>query len=43
VELLLDAIVAGVAYRREAFECLRENARVGVHKPAPTQGRRRST
>jgi hypothetical protein len=25
VELLLDAIIAGVAYRREAFACLREN------------------
>jgi 2-hydroxy-3-keto-5-methylthiopentenyl-1-phosphate phosphatase len=43
VELLLDAIVAGVAYRREAFECLRENARVGGDKPARTRARRRST
>jgi len=25
VELLLDAIVAGIAYRREAFRCLEEN------------------
>ena len=25
VELLLDAIIAGVAYRREAFRCLQEN------------------
>ena len=25
VELLLDAIIAGVAYRREAFECVEEN------------------
>lgn len=25
VELLLDAIIAGIAYRREAFECRREN------------------
>ena len=41
VELLLDAIVAGVAYRRVAFECLRENARVAAAKPA--RARRRST
>jgi hypothetical protein len=25
VELLLDAIIAGIAYRREAYQCLREN------------------
>ena len=25
VELLLDAIIAGIAYRREAFRCLQEN------------------
>jgi hypothetical protein len=25
VELLLDAIIADIAYRREAFQCLREN------------------
>ena len=25
VELLLDAIIAGIAYRREAWQCLREN------------------
>ena len=33
VELLLDAIVAGVAYRREAFECVRENAAIGARTP----------
>jgi haloacid dehalogenase-like hydrolase len=27
VELLLDAIIAGVAYRREAFACVQENRR----------------
>ena len=32
VELLLDAIIAGVAYRKEAFECIAEN-------PAPAAGR----
>ena len=28
VELLLDAIIAGVAYRREAFACVQENRRI---------------
>jgi hypothetical protein len=27
VQLLLDAIIADIAYRREAFECRLENAR----------------
>jgi hypothetical protein len=25
VQLLLDAIIAGIAYRREAFQCIKEN------------------
>jgi hypothetical protein len=31
VELLLDAIVAGIAYRREVFECRNEHR----HRRAP--------
>ena len=38
VELLLDAIVADVAYRREAFECRLEN-----RPPNPRPGRNSST
>jgi hypothetical protein len=32
VQLLVDAIVADVAYRREAFECRLENRKI---RPSP--------
>jgi hypothetical protein len=39
VELLLDAIIADVAYRREAFECRLEN-RPGKRRRGPDSSTR---
>jgi 2-hydroxy-3-keto-5-methylthiopentenyl-1-phosphate phosphatase len=43
VELLLDAIVAGIAYRQEAFRCIREHSRPARAPRKPGTRPRRGT